>query len=517
MAAALLLMLVTGLFIAGWVTMMSTRAIQVSWLENAVQRRLAVESSKLLSWQTVMEHGFEPKSKLDSATAMLLDGKGGALSTKDGWTNLNVYTELNSSAGSEHVFPYNHTGLRPGGTYFTREEFSRPAGLDNLDSFISYIYLKGQCPILNNDLFVVYRRPPTAKTELDVYTVTGQHTAYWQVYGRTVIRHAPSLFVLTTSKVTLPFMTKSLYVQSHDVGNYTPIIGTGMDNKVLLPSNLSAVPSSTGLTGEKVKDRFEGYLNVVKNDNNPDNSLWHIVDREKQAGRMGYQTIDTYVKSADNTGPYWMADYSTGGGDTPLYPPPGYPSGYPTAFKVLYINMDHAQQTHYRVSNCVNQIVFVGQQTSSAYEAAGAMSPIIVTLVEGAGQPTGAIVFAHENNRRLILGVKGNDGEKLDMSWQGKSILGGEQRWRMTLVNEYHTLWLFLHDNATINTRWIGGVMTNWTFKRALKSGTRSDRLVFQSDSAVPTLAPAGASYASLLPRDVWQDSFFFPIAPVIQ
>lgn len=514
MAAALLLMLVTGLFIAGWVTVMGARNIQVSWLETAVQRRLALDSSKLLSWQTTMEHGFEPKAGLGSQTALLLDGKGGGLDTEDGWTDLNVYTEKNSEVTTTTDFPFNNSGFRPGGSYLTLQKFERPGALVGLDGFSSHVFLKGRSPILNNDLFVVYRRPPGAVSEVDVYQTTTSHNAYWRVYGRTVIRHAPSLFVLTTSKVTLPFYTKSLYVQTHDSGNRCPITGIDLDGAALLPSNMPALPTSTGPVSATASQKFDGYLNVIRNDQNPDNSLWHTMDREKLAGRMGYQTIDTYVKSADTSGPYWMTEYAAGGGEVPPYKPPGYPSGYPALFKTLFIKLDHAQQTHLRIKNVVNQIVFVGQETSSAYEAAGAQPPIIVTLIQDEGQPIGNIVFVNENNRRLIFGVKDSYGQKLDVGFTGKSILGRELRWRMTLINEYQRIWLYLHENSTINTRWIGGVMTNWFFKRYAGSGTLSERLVFQSDGAVPTLAGTGASYASLLPRDVWQESYFLPDAP---
>lgn len=516
MAAALLLMLVTGIFIAGWVTMMGARAIQVSWLETAVQRRLSLENSKVLSWQINMEHSFDRKSSLDAVNALLLDGKGGGISTDGGWTDINAYGEPDSYTSTTKVFPYNQTGLRPGGTYISRDQFYRPGDLAGLDAFTSYLFLKGTCPVLNNDLFVVYRKPKGVVSELDVYQTTASHNAYWQVYGRTVIRYAPSLFVLTTSKVALPFRTKSLYVQTHDAGNSYPISGLDMDGLALLPSNLPAVPSSMGPVSAKEDNKFDGYLNVIRNDDNPENSLYHFMNREKLKERTGYVTIDTSVKSTDTSGPYWMTEYSAASGNLPVYKPPGYPFGYPDRFKTLYIKLDHANQTHYRISNAVNQIVFVGQDNAKAYEAAGAMPPIMVTLIQGDGQPTGHVVFANENNRRLIFGVKDSYGQKLDVSFTGKSILGSELRWRMTLINEYQSIWLSLHENSAINTRWIGGVMTNWFFKRYSSSGSRSERLIFQSDDAVPTLplAAGSASYASLLPRDVWHESFFLPVPP---
>lgn len=516
MAAALLLMLVSGLFIAGWVTMMGARSIQVSWLEDALQRRIALENSRLLAWQVTMEHAFEPNADLEGKSAMLNGGKAGGLNTDIGWKGMNLYNLLDSPTSMTKVFPYNSTGFRPGASYLDRERFYRPTMSSGvyLDSFTAHQFLKSQSPLLNGDLFVVYRKPDSSLRELNI----SKSVKPFQVYGRTVIRHPPSLFVRTTSKVDLPFQTKSLYIQSQDEGSRYPIAGTGLDGKTLMPSNLPVIPSSGGPVSTSSGQEFNGYLNVIKNDNNPDNSLWHIMSIG------GYNTVAAFDDSLPTTNPYWMAKYY----DEPPIPPPDYKNGgYDVPYKTLYINLASLLQRHLRIVNAggvIDQIVFIGQTSSADFEAAGAMSPIIVTLIQGAGKPVRNIVFQHENNRRLILGVQnvsalstvaGSFTEReIIFSWAGESILGRELRWRMALINEGHSILLDMHPNAAIDIRWIGGVMTNWSFKRDNDTGPRAERLIFQSDLAVPTLPIVGASYASLLPRDAWLESYFLPVRP---
>ena len=81
----------------------------------------------------------------------------------------------------------------------------------------------------------------------------------------------------------LPFLTKSLYIQSHAAAEPPnipyPVYGTSPGGTALLPSNMPVVPSTTGPVSSSGDRRYEGLLNVIKNADNTDNSLWHFQDR----------------------------------------------------------------------------------------------------------------------------------------------------------------------------------------------------------------------------------------------
>jgi len=96
MAAALMLMVVSGIFVTSWVTLMSTRASQVSYLENVCQRHIGLESSRLLAWQCMTSKAFDPNNSLASGQNTILGTDIGSLSTGTGWNSLNVYTSANT-------------------------------------------------------------------------------------------------------------------------------------------------------------------------------------------------------------------------------------------------------------------------------------------------------------------------------------------------------------------------------------------------------------------------------------
>jgi hypothetical protein len=507
MAAALLFMLLSGLFIGAWVSLMSTRAVQVSYLESASQRRISLENSRQLSWQCALEKGFVPGASLGATEASFGPSTGGVL-TGDGWSDLNIYRSTDAPGTMSTVFPYNYTGLRPATAYLTREQLLRPAGLTAIDPFQAHLFMKTFNPVLAGDLFVVYKKPATAPGELDVYANTNAHVASWQVEGRTVLRSPESLFArTTTSPLQLPFRTRSLYIQSHDAYNSRAVLATDLAGQRLLPSNAPAGPSSSGPVSGTDSDRFRGYLNVIRNGNNPDNSLWHFMEREQAAGRTGFSTIDAFSKTGTSSDAFWMEEQ-----ENPTYPPPGWPSGYPPRLRVLMVRLHHAGLTHMRVLGVVDQIVFKGQNTPGLFSQAGLLAPIMFAVVpmNATGPSVRDIRFEGDNNRRVVIGVQHWNAAPLDISWEGNPLSGTEYRWRTVLINEYQTVMLNMPQNVTRSVRWLGGVMTNWTFKRRVAGGINANRLTFASDASLATGTPAGPSFASLLPRDGWLESYFY-------
>jgi len=525
MAAALMLMVVSGIFVTSWVVLMSTRASQVSYLETVIERHVGLENSRLLAWQCANTQALTPDSTLAGSKDILLGKNIGGINTNTGWTNLNVYTSDSTPGGMTTVFPYNYTGPCPGVTYLNVARLVRPSAdtAGNIDDFNAWQFLKTMPPLLNGDVFCIYRKPDNVTTELDVYASVGSgstgHNASWTVLGRTVLHDPRSLFVRSTpSPLQLPFLTKSIYIQSPtrvDPPSIPyPVYGTDLNGKTLVPSNMPVVPSTTGPNDTSGVSDFRGYLNVIQNNNNPDNSLWHFQDREASSGRTPTITIDVESVFNSSTEAYWIAEQTT-----PTYPPPGWPSGYDTKLKVLFIKLDSQYLKNMRIYGVVDQIIFVGQSNAVAFANAAYLKPVIITIMPNGpnGRWVRDVRFERENNRRHVLAFKDDNGRPVEFSWVNNPIPPGtEFRWRCVLVNEYQTLMFNMPSNLTQNIRWLGGVMTNWTIKRRAAGGSNASRLLFTSDSdpAVPAATNNGPAFSTFLPRDAWLESYFAPVAP---
>ena len=523
MAAALLLMIVSGMFMTAWVSLLTARGTQVSYMETILKRRISVENSRQFAWECALEKAFDPGSNLTSSISGTLGASFGGLSSHDGWSALNIYTSTFTPGAMPTVFPYNYTGMRPMSSYLSREQLKRPASLTAVDDFDAYLFLKTYSPVLAGDLFTYYRKPDGGSynsRQIEVVSTAVSNTL-WVVAGRTVIRDNASFFARTTpSPMQLPFYTRSLYIQSHDAYNSRAILGTTTNDSGtairLLPSNIPAVPSTTGPVSTDTDDRFAGYLNVVNNSLNPDNSLWHFMQREQLAGRGSFVEIDVFSRTGTSASPYWMEDHTGNPDDMPLFPSFDY-SLSRNYIRTLYIRLDHPNLPHFRISgNSVDQIVLLGQTSAATLESAGAMRPIMIAIDKDESRPLNDITLVDDNNRRIVVGLKvarpSNRG--LYMNWLRSTTSIASHDWRMVFINEGQLVTLKLPSSLSQSVRWIGGVMTNWSFKRYFADGTNHSRLTFVSDASVPTLPAAGPTLASLLPRDAWLESYFLPTPP---
>ena len=527
MAAALMLMVVIGIFISGWISLMNIRATQVSFMEDFVRRRVALESSRLIGRQLTYDAAFRRNHTLPGNADYVFGSDIGSINSDNGWTNLNIYgNTIIPGASLSTVYPYNSTGLRPGSTYYSSEKLVRPNdGVSGIvDAFTSWHFLKTMPPLLCGDIFCIYRKPDGVVTELDVHTNSAAHHAQWIVQGRTVVRYPPSLFVASTpSPLRLPFQTRSLYIQTQTATETTlthPVYGSGIGSPspVLLPSNLSAVPSTTGpITNNNTPDRrYDGYLNVIKNDHNTDNSLWHFQDREAAAGRTATTAIQVFNASASPQGDWAMFSQPTPPQTQPTYPPADWPNGYDSKLRVLTIRMDSPNLKNMRIYGVVDQIILQGQSNAGAFAAAAAMKPVIFTIMPNGpgGRWVRDIRFERENARRFVLAFQDTLGRPVELNWVNNPIDGNDYRWRCALVNEHHSLFFNMPSSPTRNVRIIGGVMTNWTIKRRAAGGINASRLTFvpDTDSSVAQTAPAtGPAWSAFLPRDAWQENYLSP------
>lgn len=514
-----------GLFIAGWIGLASMRASYAANAEYAARRRLMLENSKAYTTQIARQNAMSGDSTLPAGTSVLSDGANnwGGMEAVTGWSHLKLYslpTDVTYPYTGDYttVHPYNPQGLHPGPSFLSTQTLVRPDGFQaasevlinsdpanrfnvTMNDFTSYLFLKSISPCLAGDGLVVYRKPDIESGEIEL-------ASNIYVDGRLVVRDPACFFnssnVNLGAKVKLGTICRSLYIQKFDDRNR--VTGTDTSSLELAPSNMPAVPSTYGPT-PATTDLYRGDLNITQNNSNTSNSLWHMQQREADAGRSPLQTISVGTAFGLTTDPVYIRDETN-----PPYPPPAWPSGYPHVWTVMYVNLDHPSLPNLRVYGVVQQIVFLGQTTKTAYDNAATMTPrSIVVLPDALGRTVQDFAFERENSRPLIIAAKGNRRERLDMFWVGHTIPSVTTPltvdWKLVFINEYRQVTVYPPNLGGVDSvAIVGGFLTNWSVKR-LDTGAAT-RFKITPNWLVDNDARS-LTLASLLPRDAWLESFF--------
>ncbi len=515
MVFALIMMVVAGLFIGATASLMSNRAMQASYLDVAMKRRIAMENSKAFNQQFMLERTFNVGNTVLPLQTGRFDNDWGGVNTGSGWTNLRAFASTSLPGTLATVYPYNYTGLRPSGSYLITQKTTRPSVLTEVDAFTAYSFLKTFTPGLGGDPLVVYRKPANAPDQIELADKGAGLSL--KVNGRAVIRDPDSFFAPSTANpFELPIRVKSLYIQKHSATRKL-FCKESVDGEDIPPSNLAASRSTNGPTPSTVTaaDLYDGTLNVIDNASNPDNSLWHFMAREKAAGTGDYVTITSKAATGISTDPWHIVSYKTSDAPAvqPLFPPPSYPRGYGATYHVLTINLDHPSLPHLRIHGVIDQIVLMGQ-TGAALASAATLPPVMITMVPNGASPNDFINLqcVNENNRRMVVGVQDNRQTTLDVYWNGSSASPTSINWRMVLINENRTIWANLPSSITKKVIITGGVMTNWSFKR--RGNGSADRLTLTPDNNPEPAGASGPRFSSLLPRDGWMENYFLPTPP---
>jgi hypothetical protein len=540
MAAALMMMVVTGIVMSAWVGLMAVRAQQVNFMEDALHRRQSLRNSKVIGRQIILQRAFGTGAAQTAVWDSLLAGPGGVNwgGVAMGAWNGNVFTQHADPVTSPTLFPFNPSGIMPdGGFVLTRrlaEGISMGNGQDEMDIFA---FMKMANPALRGDLITVYRKPVGQVDLLDVWfdnTLAG-HFANWRVEGRMVLRRPEDLFGSSTpNPLVIPGRCTNLVVPG-DPENRS-VVGTNLTGARVPPSGLAGVPMTGGSVPAGANQLWAGELNVVRNNSHPANSLWHKMEELRDADSGNFVTVDTANYSfGGSTPPLWVQRQIP---NSPLRPPqPGETVGitYPTdatplvttaggTWNVLFVQMDAPSLPNIRVTagigvSRIHQIVFRGQAPlSTAFTQAALLPPLLCLIVKNDGDqisPVQDIRFEHQNNRRWVLGVKGGTiADRLEMNWEGNWVTEGSRRmfnWRGVFVNEAREM--FVNIKSAQNVRITGGVMTNWLFKRRRSASgfprnETWDALTFALDANPEPAGASGAKYSSILPKDAWLETY---------
>ena len=480
MAAVMMLTLAVGLVLAGWITLIGARAQQSSSFESAADRRIRVDNSRMVGRQLMLQKGFEHLGNLTASSDYLLAEGGaswGGVNTGAGWNLLDVFAAAQSPAVMSTAFPYNVSGLRPGEAFLNTHEMMEAVQMSGqIDPHRNYAFMKMICPPLRGDLFTVYRKPASvlATGELDVYRSNSTDFAEWVVNGRMVIKDIESLFsAATPNPLTLPAQTESLYVAGDDELHY--VRGTSLNGDLLPASNLGGTPTTMGASSNP-DGMWKKELNVVKNDANPSNSVWHMMGAPGTTGQAQVLTITSSDwDSSDQNPAIWIEKQGLDGAIT--YQPPNWPSGYDPEWPVLFVDLNRADLPHVRILGAVRQIVFLGVNPSddAAMLEMGRLPPLLITVLPHPAGNTGVqdVRFVNGNNRRVLFGFADDRGDPLELYWEGLEKLdlsAGPTNykrvnyWRGMFINEFRKVYCNLKPPQRV--QWVGGVMTNWLFKR---------------------------------------------------
>lgn len=552
LVVALMMTMLAGIFLAGWVALSNARAMQARNSEYAMKRRLALENSRAYIRQVAQEHAFTGNSTLAPLTTGDVGPGYGGLYTDTGWTDLELYglppdaVSYPATGYYTKLFPFNAFGLRPNACFASTQKFTRPSAYtgvtyDSIDPFNGYVFLKGIFPSFAGDAFVVYRKPVGAPGEINIYNFQVGNTLA-TAPGRFVVRDPASFYDSATVdlgvKKVFDVRAKKFYIQKYDPLNpmMARSISTGGE---MYSANIPAAPSTFGPSSgaTTTTELFRGDLNIIKNTYVPPglpatvthhpNCLWEIQNREalKAVSPVPVQTISVGTAVGTSSDPYWIVDETA----APSHPPPAYPAGYDAGFQVLFINLNHPDLPNLRIYPVVQQVVFLGQTTSALYSAAASMDPRIILFVPTPGSPQTFrdVRFVRENNRPFVLGMKAQlTGEPVDLYWVPPNVNGTASiiDWRMIMINEGRQVSCFRPTggggtpDAVILT---GGFFTNWSIQRTLAgaSAGAKDTAAANKFILLPEVLPMPATaasyyFASILPREAWLETFFQHASP---
>lgn len=520
LAIALVMTMLGGIVMASWVTIGFARSMQAASAEQAVKRRLSLGNSKALTRQFGHEQLFQSGNSIaGNLTDALGSGSWGSMNTDSGFLNIQPfgnhpetgyplpgYMDLVFPYEIDTVFPYNHTGLRPGPSFISTHRLIRAPLDDSIDPYNHFVFVKAASPLASGDALTFYQKPAGVTAEI-------QAAVNMQVRGRLVVRDPRSFFPLDYAnlgqKRRLLIRSGSFYVQKHDERNL--MTGTSLSNSEITSINLPAMPSTNGYSDSlDMPSAYEGQLNVVNNPGNPRNSLYHKQQEEFDSGTTPLLVLNSPLPYGSAADPVQIIQYNALGEPPVAVKPPGYPSGYPIPWTIAYIRLGHASLPNIRITDAVHQVVFDGQDSSAAYNAAANMEPRIILIQSSSSAFPRLIYFRKENRRSILLGVKHSaTSATLDLRWVGPVTPGVADGmtldWRLYFINESRPCMNYM-PTGSLRVAITGGVMTNWSF-------LRSDAGASDQFTLTPVWNPS-YRLASLLPKDAWLESYFTLVEP---
>jgi len=540
MLVALMFVAVSCIALAAWIHLIAARGRQADSSTDSIQRHIgwlnmgSVQQQYMLSWamrdKTTGADGTGSTRVASAATPVA--GWGGISSAA--YTGLKAFRSLNRAAGGNAAYPFNNLVPLPttnSDVYF--ERLSATSDSAQTQSVSMYAYLKTYPAFLLGDLLILHKRPAGVN---DYYMSDNI-----QVNGRVVIHDE---------------IAEAGNLRAESCLNLTKTGTNSTDNiaatAVILPQNLPTTPRVTNggygsaLTGTGASTAVtNGTLNLVHNDNFapgsirnlleslPPNKWMKITHNTTVAGNTTTtQSLRTYQLDTNSssssysgsaTSEIQIRHEASGSYLYGLAPSPStqantdYSSSPTPRLNVAVIRLPVLTR-HVCIEGGVEQLVIEGTTTSTAFAAANNQPPIIICIDQTPSDTKTLrdIRFVGENNRRLILAIKGagttagaeyyTDFVSNVTSGSGTSDLD----WRIMWINENRRPYIDI-NTAGLKLRIKGGMRTD----RAVNFvPAGSDARVFFDRETAPQASGQSTtdltmSLETLLPRDGWLEPYF--------
>jgi len=471
----LMFAIVGGMALTSWMYLVGARLQQAERQVNQVTRNIVWNNTFAINQQYALQYSFQDVITRSASTATLNSAAWGG-SDEDPYVSLQAFRSgYTYSNPAPYAYPFNNIRdvlTTDGSVYYTRTTGDTDSSQTEHLTF--YNYQKSYPTPLLGDLLIIHTKPSgAAATNICKNLV---------VNGRVVI---------LDSTATTANIKAAEVINQTKTGTNTTLNTSGA---TMLPTNYNATPRFTaGYGGASTPSAvLDGSLNMISNPTFTPGSLVDIM-----TNNGGYTNVSAGSASGSSSSAVQVdLNFST-----PTYPPPTispYNYSYTNPFNVVTVRLkppSGATLGHLRINGSVDQLVLQGQTTSTDWNTADTLPPVIIWME----QEVRDIRFVGENNRRLILAVGTGSGLTCYMGWSGTSILGGSNplRWRLHFINQYRNV--YLAPPSTLNVTITGSIRTNWHIN--CTDSTTTTRFTLNRETSPGNLP-------LLLPRDAWFEPY---------
>lgn len=493
--AVLMFVLVASVGVTAFLHLMAARLQQTERMGVSVKRHIVWGNTQAVNHTYAHTWTMRDNITRTASTATLTAGSGAAYAdalsfggvVAAAFSSYSVFRSDQRADDAEVSYPFNNLRVPPTSD---KSVFYERTMVDSdstqSESLSIFNYFKSFPPSLLGDLFIIHKRATASGT----YAISGNI----RVDGRVVIYDNTATagnIRATSSFQAIP--TATISTKTNDGAS------------TLLPENYPARLTATAGYGGTASAMAvtNGTLKLVNNTDFTAASIRHTLESGGTTTWMNCSTatssstnVETDVANGSTTTATQVKLESTVTYAVPTTSPYGYTKS--GNLNVLVVRLGNTGLKHLRVTSGVEQIVLEGQTTTTAYNSAGSLDPVIIWLEQNDCRD---IRFIGENNRPLILALGGSaaTGTTVYLGFHGSSLVaGGPVRWRMHLYNEYRNVY-FNPPSSTVGIQITGGVRTNWSFNSTYTDSVV--RMILQRETAPGELE-------LMLPRDCWLEPY---------